>query len=536
MKNLGRGSLLLSLVLLWLFHLSTGAQSDVAARPLHFRVGRAPELGGAPASGRLIVFLSSKAKPQKELGPGFNPEDAKAVWMAAKEIRQIRGGQAVDVDPDELSFPQPFSQVPKGDYQAMALLDINHDYAYAGSSAGDLRSAVVALKQLDPANTPPVELTLNERVAAKEISPPSSGEMLDFVSPTLSAFWGRPIHMRGVVLLPPSYGQDKQRRYATVYWTHGFGATLESIEGRVTPAYREMMAQGKVPEMIYVLLDQTCPGGTHEFADSVNNGPWGKALTRELIPHLESRYRMEARPSGRLLTGHSSGGWAALWLQVQYPQVFGGSWPTSPDPADFRSFTGPNLRADPPQNFYRKPDGSPWMLVRMNGHEVMSLEDFARQEQVLGEYGGQIASFEWVFSPRGKDGRPQPIFNRSTGAIDPEVAQAWEKYDIADVLRRNAFRLRPLLQDKIHLIVGTADTFHLDEPARLLEQTMKELGIRAHFTYLEGRSHSDLYRGGLAEQIAKEMERVAHPAKPAKTGSTSRKPRFPARGVTAAGR
>jgi hypothetical protein len=337
-----------------------------------------------------------------------------------------------------------------------------------------------------------------------------STELLEFPSPALTAFWGRPISIRGVVVLPPSYGTDPQKKYATVYMTHGFGGTLPALAKYVAPAYARMLADGTLPEMIYVLLDLSCPGGTHEFADSVNNGPWGKALTQELIPYLESKYRMEGVPSGRLLTGHSSGGWSVLWLQVTYPEVFGGSWPTAPDPPDFRNFTGPDLRGRPLHNFYRKADGSPWMLVREKGKDTMSLEDFARQERVLGEYGGQLTSFEWVFSPRGKDGRPMPLFDRDTGEIDPEVADAWAKYDIAQVLRKNADR-RPLLQDKIHVFVGTEDTFHLDESARLFEETAKELGIRMQFTYLEGKNHMNLYEGGLEQQIGQEMEAVAHP-------------------------
>jgi len=96
--------------------------------------------------------------------------------------------------------------------------------------------------------------------------------------------------------------------------------------------------------MIWVLLDESCPGGTHEFADSVNNGPWGQALVQEFIPYIEKTYRADAKRDSRLLTGHSSGGWASLWLEVNYPEIFGGSWPVSPDPVDFRSFP-PNLRA-----------------------------------------------------------------------------------------------------------------------------------------------------------------------------------------------
>ena len=59
------------------------------------------------------------------------------------------------------------------------------------------------------------------------------------------------------------------------------------------------------------------------------------------------------------------------------------------------------------------------------------------------------------------------------------------------------------------MTAGTADTFHLDESARLPEQTIKDLGRKASFTYPEGRNHFDLHQGGLAEKIAKEMYAVA---------------------------
>jgi hypothetical protein len=152
------------------------------------------------------------------------------------------------------------------------------------------------------------------------------------------------------------------------------------------------------------------------------------------------------------------------------------------------------------------------MLVRVNGKDQVSLETFARLESVLGSYGGQIASFDWVFSPRAQDGTPQQLFDHQTGQIHPEVAQAWEKYDIAAIIRKNAELLRPLLQDKIHLTVGTIDTFHLDEPARLLEKTLQDAHIRAQFTYLDGRDHMNLYQGGLMQKITQQMMEVARPS------------------------
>jgi enterochelin esterase-like enzyme len=163
--------------------------------------------------------------------------------------------------------------------------------------------------------------------------------------------------MRGVVVLPPSYSRTKQH-YTTAYVIPGFASDISFIAKLAPIVSVEGMANGVFPEMFHVVLDESCPGGTHEFADSVNNGPWGQALTQELIPHLESKYRMISKPKGRFLTGHSSGGWAVLWIQVNYPDLFGGAWPTAPDPSDFRNFYGANLRANPPENLYQGADGA----------------------------------------------------------------------------------------------------------------------------------------------------------------------------------
>jgi len=147
------------------------------------------------------------------------------------------------------------------------------------------------------------------------------------------------------------------------------------------------------------------------------------------------------------------------------------------------------------------------------------VQDWALQDRVLGSYGGLWDSFEWVFSPKGDDGRPQPLFDRDTGVVDAAVAKAWERYDIAEIIRKNAESLRSSLDGKIHLIVGTADAFG---PAadRLLEETLKENRIRATFTYVEGRGHFDLdpaggkpVHGSLLEQIFGEMAAIARQQK-----------------------
>lgn len=503
-----RKLLALSVALATLPALAQQPQTAPAAHHLFFHVTLSPKFP-RPVSGRMLVFLV-QGSGKKELS-----REEKA-YVAAREVDALAPGASVDVDGDEIASPQGMSQAPAGDYQAQVFLDVDHSFAYNGAGPGDYGDDPVALPALQPATAAPIALTLDQVAPPRPAHALSAGiEPFQFESPSLTAFWGRPILLRGYVVLPPSYAANAQAKYPTAYFTHGFGATFAYLQ-RPAESFRKMMDAKQMPEMIWVLLDESFPTGTVEFADSVNNGPWGHALTTELIPDLEHRYRMDAVSSGRFLNGHSSGGWATLWLQVAYPQIFGGTWSTSPDPSDFHNFTGPDLYAAH-ANVYRMPDGTPWMLVRDKGKDVMSLEQYARQEAVLGAYGGQMSSFDWVFSPKGPSGAPLPMFDRMTGDVDPAVRDYWAAhYDIGAKVKREWPRTGPDLKGKIHLIVGTADTFHLDESARLLEQDLKALGADAHFTYLPGKTHFDLYKEGddpqaLLKKIAVEMYAVARP-------------------------
>lgn len=490
------------------------------------------------ASGRLLLFAIPAAKAEAATNNGqiesveasaMAPE---AVNISAMEIPLLASGSSVMLDADAIAFPQPFSQLPKGDYYLQAVLDRNHDYNYGGRGAGDIVSEPIKVRLGTSSRIPSLALT---RVLPEESDPwivPDDAPMgvreameathaqtqaLDFVSPALSAFWGHDIHMRGWVLLPPGYtdAANAGARYPTGYFTHGYGGNLPGLV-RTAAGIGAAMRDGSMPPMIWVLLDESSATGTHEFADSVNNGPWGRALTTELIPSLEARYRMDGKASGRFLNGHSSGGWATLWLQVTYPKVFGGTWSTSPDSSDFHHFTGPDLYAEN-ANVYRRPDGSAWPLVRMKGEVVATLEQYARQEAVQGEYGGQFASFDWVFSPRGADGRPKPMFDRATGKIDPDVVAYWRaNYDIAHTLQMQWATLKPDLDGKIHVIVGDADTFYLDGAAHKLKAVLDGLGAKAEVRFLPGKSHFDLYADGedkraLMKQIAWQMYAVARP-------------------------
>jgi len=517
---------------------STAIAAD-APRPVILQVGLS-EKAAAPVSGRLIVF----ARPwdaAKEANKGADPTEVDAnpmapdeVFMAAQEAPRLAPGQSVTINTDQTAFPAGFSSLKPGTYAVQAVLDVNHSYAYGGRTPDDPVSAVVKMEIGSGAELPALQLAPGGAALDIWSLPPWASpevrkayeaqkpfiQKLDFVSPALSAFSGRPIHMRGWVVTPPGYSAASKTRYPTVYWTHGFGGQLNSILSTAV-RYSQEMQSGDIPPMIYVVLDESLPTGTHEFADSVNNGPWGKALTTELIPDLEKHYRMDARTRGRFLTGHSSGGWATLWLQTRYPKVFGGTWSTSPDPSDFHDFTGIDLYA-PNASAYHHVDGAVNPLVRDKGKVVSTFEQYARSEAVQGEYGGQISSFDWVFSPRGADGRPLPMFNRVTGEVDPAVATYWkDHFDIVARLQRDWKTLKPDLDGKIHLVVGTADTFYLDGPAHRLKAALDGLGAKSEFVFVDGRTHFDLYKvgddkRGLEKAIARAMYRVARPPVAAK--------------------
>ncbi len=491
-------------------------------------------------AGRLLLFAmpadvaSKRARDGKITEIDTSAMNPTLTTVAALELSGLAPGGSVQVDADAMAFPQGFSELAPGRYAVQAVLDVNHDYAYSGRGAGDLVSDVsmievrpgmamptLTLRTVVPDHFTDWQLPADVPASVRDEMQPQldaakrHSDNIDFVSPALTAFWGRPIHMRGWVLTPPDYAKDTQKRYPVVYFTHGYGGNQKSLEFTATGIWQQMKT-GAMPSMIWVMLDGSLPTGTHEFADSVNNGPWGKALTEELIPHLESQYRMDGKASGRFLQGHSSGGWATLWLQVRYPKVFGGTWSTSPDASDFHDFTGIDLYATH-ANVYRRTLGHAYPLVRSDGKVVATFEQFARLERVLGSYGGQLSSFEWVFSPRGADGRPQPMFDRDTGVVDPAVVNYWrEHYDIGHRIRTQWPQLKPDLDGKVHVYVGTADTFYLDGAAHRLKAAFDTVGGKAEFRFLPDKTHFDLYTRGesrhwLMTQIAWAMYRHARP-------------------------
>jgi dipeptidyl aminopeptidase/acylaminoacyl peptidase len=176
-------------------------------------------------------------------------------------------------------------------------------------------------------------------------------------SECVSEFWGKDRYLEAGVVRPLDWKEGEELPVALN--VHGFGGSHE-VAWRAGPQLQKAMQTGAAPRMLYVFLNAQFEWGHHEFADSRCNGPWGKALTQELIPALEEQFGAVGEQRARFVTGHSSGGWSSLWLQVTYPDVFGGCWSTAPDPVDFRGFTGVDIYGF--ESAFVDPEGEPIML------------------------------------------------------------------------------------------------------------------------------------------------------------------------------
>src|SRR5258708_19449032 len=197
--------------------LAATAYADGEGGPLRFPVRLGAGIKGT-VSGRLLVFFGPLQSASEEMTPGFGADTDK-IWIAAREVSNASSATPIDLNPDEIVFPAPFATRPHGSYQVMALLDLNHDYAYAGSSPGDIRSPVISLPDLDPAHAGTMELVLTTRIPQPALKLPPSSQASSLLSPLPAPSSAHHIHMQAVVVLPPSYTSEAKPKFPTVYWT-----------------------------------------------------------------------------------------------------------------------------------------------------------------------------------------------------------------------------------------------------------------------------------------------------------------------------
>ncbi|MFN5153281.1 MAG: hypothetical protein ACK5ED_02725 [Gemmatimonadota bacterium] len=474
----------------------------------------------APIDGRVLVYLS--ADTTKE--PRFGASDAvTTAQVTGVDVDGWRPGAPVTVDGTAFGYPvESLRDLPPGRYRVQAMVNRYQTFRRADGHVVKLPPDRWEGQQptRKPGNlySPPVTVTIGatSRVAlelTEEIPPVADftaqeTEYVKYVrirSERLSAFWGTDMYLAAWVTLPEGFEAHPGARYPLVI-NHGHFPSSPS-GWRETPPdttlvpdfstrfnlrgynriqqelayqlFRDWTSPG-FPRMLLVEIQHATPFYDDSYAvNSANNGPYGDAITYELIPEIERRFRGIGQGWARFTFGGSTGGWEAMAVQMFYPDEFNGAWIACPDPIDFRHYTTVNIYSD--RNAYHT-EGAFRRTKRPAqrnylGHITATVEDMNRRELALGtrtRSGDQFDVWESVYSPVGPDGYPARIWDKRTGVIDTAVARYWrEHWDLSYILQRDWATLGPKVRGKLRLYVGDMDNYYLNNAVYEVEKFLR---------------------------------------------------------------
>ena len=437
---------------------------------------------------RALLILSKVAEKVKE--PRFSLQD----WNSPPQVFGA-DWNAVDgkmvVTESWNGSPKKLADLEPGEYWVQAVVRRNLDGCFPGGNEGDAFSESIAVR-FDPKAEGKATLEVSKLHVEPQMPTSARAKLFAHKSELLSKFYGRDVAQQAGVFMPKDFAKNPDMTYPVVLFIGGFGSTHYSLGNMARSFPADFLAN-----VIFIVPDPSTYYGHSVFADSENNGPRGQALVEELLPAIEKEYRGKGA-SHRYVTGISSGGWSSLWLQITYPDQFAGCWSFCPDPVDFRDFQQIDLYAKD-ANMYTDATGARRPLARRGDVPSLWYDDFVKMESAIGA-SGQIGAFEAVFSAKGKDGKPVPLFDRSTGTVDPTVAKSWEKYDIRMMLENNWSELSKKLPGKLHIYAGGKDTFYLDGSARLLKTSLKSLASDAVVEVVPGLIHT-IYKPGITGMV-----------------------------------
>ena len=504
---------------------STNAELKSAAETnipgLRFDISFPESLTKDALDGRLLLLISTNNDREPRLQIS---EDLTTQQVFGIDVDGWRAGETQTVDQSAFGYPvRSLAQVKPGDYWVQALLHRYDTFRRSDGhtvklpmdrgegqqwsrAPGNLYSTPKQVR-ID-ANTARLGIMLTLDKAIEPIKPPADTKYIKHIrvqSERLSKFWGRPMYLGAHVLLPEGFDSHPDARYPLVLF-HGhfpadFGGFREQPpDPNLKPEYNErfkLAGYNKIvqehayqfykewtgpdfPRFIIVEIQHANPYYDDSYAvNSANLGPYGDAITYELVPEIEKRFRGIGKGWARFLYGGSTGGWEAMAAQVFYPDDYNGAWIACPDPIDFRAYTVVNIYEH--ENAYYA--DSKWKQMLRPGKRnylgelSATVEDMNHMELALGtnsRSGGQWDIWQAVYSPVGADGYPKPIWDKLTGKIDRSVAEYWrENYDLGYILKRDWAKLGPKLEGKLHIYVGEADNYFLNNAVYLVEEFLK---------------------------------------------------------------
>jgi len=490
-----------------------------------FAVSFPASMSRAPLDGRIILLLA-KGSPSDEPRNLVEPDrPLKSPYIFGANVDGLKPGANATVDSSAFGWPaRRLSDLKAGDYTIQAVLNRYETFHRAdghtlklppdmgegqqwAKKPGNLYSKPLHI-HFDPASAKPIAIVLDQKIA-----PIPDKKDTPFVrhvrikSELLTKFWGRPMYLGAHILLPYGFDAHPNAHYPLmVFHGHfpddisGFRTTppdpnlkpdyserfhlagYNRIQQQEAYAFYKKWISAGFPRFLVIEIQHANPYYDDSYAvNSANLGPYGDAINKELIPYIEKKFRGLGAGWARFTYGGSTGGWEALATQVFYPDMYNGTFAACPDPIDFHAYTVINLYAD--KNAYTL-EGAAASVERPAqrnylGEVFTSQADSNHMELAQGDHsrsGGQYDIWQAVFGPVGADGYPKPIFDKVTGDIDPGVAAYWrDHYDLTHIIERDWATLGPKLAGKIHIYVGSADTYYLNDAVYYAQATLEKL-------------------------------------------------------------
>jgi len=495
--------------------------SDVTQESkLRFGISFSEELCKETLDGRVLLMISNnnEREPRSQISDGANTQ-----LIFGTDVDGLAPGDTVKIDGSVFGYPiESIAKVPKGEYWVQALINRYETFHRSDSHTiklppdkgegqkwnrkpGNLYSTPKKVK-IDPTKDEMITIELVQEIPI--IEDPATTKYIKHIkiqSKLLTEFWGRPMFLGAHVLVPEGFDEHPEAKYPLMvfhgHFPYDFGGFRETppdpnLESTYSDRFR-MEGYNKIvqehsyefykewisedfPRFLVIEIQHANPFYDDSYAvNSANIGPYGDAITYELIPHIEKEFRGIGEGWARFLYGGSTGGWEALAVQVFYPDEYNGCFAACPDPIDFRAYTVVNIYEN--KNAYYldevwkktpRPGKRDWL-----GHVSCTLEQSNHRELVLGtksRSGDQWDIWEAVYSPVGKDGYPARIWDKKTGEIDHKVAEYWkENYDLRYILERDWKTLGPKLKGKIHVYCGDMDNYYLNNAVYLMEDFLE---------------------------------------------------------------
>src|SRR5271168_3977111 len=521
-------SLALSFVLVLATTLSLNAQNGVQKISVSFPAARSAKA----LDGRVLFLLSNDPSEEPRMQIDDSPRSQIVFGVT---VDGMKPGQSIVVGDSAAGYPvRKLSEVPAGDYTAQAVLDVYQTFHRADGKTIKLSPDRGEGKHwnLAPGNlySKPVKVHIGPggapiAISLDQVIPPIVPEAdtkyvrhIRIESALLTKFWGTPTFLSAVVLVPEGFGEHTEAHFPLAIFHDHFVTGFDDF--RTTPpdpnlkpnyserfhlagynriqqeeaykTYQKWISPG-FPRILVVKIQHANPFYDDSYAvNSANLGPYGDAIETELLPAVEKQFRGLTGGWAHFVYGGSTGGWESLAVQMFYPTDYNGAFVACPDPVDFHAFMTADLYQQ--ANFFylegaHKQIDQPTMRNYL-GQTLMSARDNAAYEAALGDHGRsgeQLDIWQAVYGPVGPDGYPAQIFDKQTGVIDHQVAAYWhDHYDLDAILQRDWDKLGPQLQGKIHLYVGSADTYFLNDAVYLMQDFLDKTGTPGHGVPYQG--------------------------------------------------